>query len=260
MVETREASFSTLKLPILHKAAAAAATMGMDSPQRPSDSGISTPPLQTPASVPFKWEEEPGKPRLFSTTPQPQVPSNTNTNTKCLELPPACSRMLFIDNIDGPPTKTPSPTSVLDGPYKVVGRPKFSSFRFFREGHKDSVDVLFGSNKGSGTGGKQKARGRFFGKLRSGGKKVVDVEVFSSSEERILGGVGRKMARHGSFSGVVDPHATNNKSSSRIWGTIYQGLKQVVQWKSSRKPNEEAAALKEKDRSSPNFVLLSFDD
>ncbi|KAL0464933.1 UNVERIFIED_CONTAM: hypothetical protein Slati_0380900 [Sesamum latifolium] len=161
MVEARDPSFSILKLQFLHKAA-----LTTHSPHPPS--GISTPPpLQTPASVPFKWEEEPGKPRLCTRiiTTQP---------SKCLELPPACRMLVFMDN-DAPPTKTPSPTptTLLDGPYNV-GRPKFSSFRLFREGHDslslDSRAAAFGRNKGGGP----KARGRFFGKLRSGGKKVVD--------------------------------------------------------------------------------------
>ncbi|KAL2233779.1 uncharacterized protein At4g00950-like [Sesamum indicum] len=231
MVEATNLSFSTLKLQFLHTAA----LLTTDSPHRDRPSGISTPPLQTPASVPFKWEEEPGKPRLCT-------PIITNPPSKCLELPPACRMLLFMDN-DAPPNKTPSPTTLLDGPYNV-GRPKSSSFRFFREGQDslslDSRAAACGSNKGGG----QKVRGRFFWKLRSGGKKVVDVggisEFFSttsgssnrcgSSEER-RGGVGRKMGRHESFSGVA--HA-NNKSSHMIWATIYQGLKQVVQWKSSR--------------------------
>ncbi|KAL0428717.1 UNVERIFIED_CONTAM: hypothetical protein Sradi_0497700 [Sesamum radiatum] len=89
-----------------------------------------------------------------------------------LGAPPACRMLLFTDD-DAPPSKTPSPTTLLDGPYDV-GRPKFSSFRLFREG-KDSLSLdsrtaAFRSNKGGG----QKTRGRFFGKLRSGGKKVVD--------------------------------------------------------------------------------------
>ncbi|KAL0426140.1 UNVERIFIED_CONTAM: hypothetical protein Sradi_1148800 [Sesamum radiatum] len=228
MVEARTPSSSTPTLQFLHKAA-----LTTDSPHPPSR--ISTPPLQTPASVPFKWEEEPGKPRLC-----PRI--ITAQPSKCLELPPACRMLLFMDN-DAPPN------SLLDGPYNI-SRPKFSSFRLFREGQDslslDSRAAASGSNKG----GRQKARGRrFFGKLRSGGK-------CDSSEERMMGGDGRKMGRHESFSGVA--HANNNKSSHMIWATIYQGLKQVVQWKSNRKPNQQVAALKE-ESSSPNFIL-SFHD
>uniref|UniRef100_A0A7N0UHL4 Uncharacterized protein n=1 Tax=Kalanchoe fedtschenkoi TaxID=63787 RepID=A0A7N0UHL4_KALFE len=63
-----------------------------------SSSGSSTPPFHSSASVPFKWEEEPGKPINHCTAlipfAQPLIP------------PPPSRRT----------TKTPSPTTVLDGP------------------------------------------------------------------------------------------------------------------------------------------------
>ncbi|KAK6142690.1 hypothetical protein DH2020_023038 [Rehmannia glutinosa] len=108
-----ESKFSTLNFPFLPLPAAT-----MHSPEHPS--GTATPPLQTLASVPFKWEEQPGKPRPCTDIIALPGPA------KCLELPPC--RMLLMD----PTNKMPSPTTVLDGPY-AVGRPMFSSFRFFRE-------------------------------------------------------------------------------------------------------------------------------
>ncbi|KAI3444395.1 hypothetical protein Pfo_001060 [Paulownia fortunei] len=228
--DEREPCLSALKLPILHISAAAAS---MHSPEHPS--GMATPPLQTSASVPFKWEEEPGKPRPCThIIPLPEP-------AKCLELPPC--RMLFMEPTNKI-TKTPSPTTVLDGPYNV-GRPKFSSFRFFREGQDsfDSIssgspegtalDVLLGSKKS--TGG-LKARG-FLGKFRGGKKEVDGVSSrFSSSSasscdsdescRRVKNSAAGKMRRNGSFSSVA--HAR----SSHLWATIYQGLKQVIQWKS----------------------------
>ncbi|KAJ1378684.1 hypothetical protein SESBI_47581 [Sesbania bispinosa] len=74
----------------------------MHSPER---SGMVTPPLHTSASVPFGWEEEPGKPR-----PCTALVSFSNPTPKCLELPP---RLLTDANL----TKQPSPTTVLEGPY-----------------------------------------------------------------------------------------------------------------------------------------------
>ncbi|XP_047938224.1 uncharacterized protein At4g00950-like isoform X2 [Salvia hispanica] len=114
-----EACFPTLKLPFAEIP---------DSAEHPS-----TPPFQASATIPFKWEEQPGKPRPCSdiiTRPKP---------AKSLELPP-CMADKF--------TKTPSPTTVLDGPYSV-GRPKFSSFRFFRDGPE--ARGLFGKFKGGKT-------------------------------------------------------------------------------------------------------------
>ncbi|XP_010696054.2 uncharacterized protein At4g00950 [Beta vulgaris subsp. vulgaris] len=79
-------------------------------------------PLHTSASVPFSWEEQPGKPLPCLTL---ALPSNNN---KSLELPP---RLLNETKF----TKTPSPTTVLEGPYifssSNVG--KSSSFRFLRK-------------------------------------------------------------------------------------------------------------------------------
>lgn len=82
----------------------------MHSPER---SGMVTPPLHTSASVPFGWEEEPGKPRPCTAlaTFSSSSSSHQTPNNKCLELPP---RLLLTDaNL----TKLPSPTTVLDGPY-----------------------------------------------------------------------------------------------------------------------------------------------
>lgn len=69
--------------------------------------GMVTPPLRTSTiSIPFQWEEAPGKPR------------NSNSGggggaARCLELPP---RLLP----EGNKVISSSPTTVLDGPY--IGR------------------------------------------------------------------------------------------------------------------------------------------
>ncbi|PIN17335.1 hypothetical protein CDL12_09993 [Handroanthus impetiginosus] len=160
-------------LPTLNFAAAAAGTM--HSPDHPS--GMATPPLHTLASVPFKWEEEPGKPR-----PCTDIVALPEPSKICLDLPP--SRTANKIN-----TKVPSPTTVLEGPYNV-GRPKFSSFRFFREGHvsfdssssgdspRSAVDVLLGKKSG-----RRKTRG-FFGRIlrfKITGNKGVDEGSFGFS-------------------------------------------------------------------------------
>ncbi|XP_047160480.1 uncharacterized protein At4g00950 [Vigna umbellata] len=55
----------------------------MASPER---SGMATPPLQTSAAVPFRWEEQPGKPRPCSALIPFSDPADIVP--KCLELPP----------------------------------------------------------------------------------------------------------------------------------------------------------------------------
>ncbi|XP_023513857.1 uncharacterized protein LOC111778333 isoform X2 [Cucurbita pepo subsp. pepo] len=64
----------------------------MDSPER---SGTLTPPIYAAVSVPFRWEEEPGKPRFSNVT----TTTNTDTDTvtsPCLELPP---RLLLMEKV-----------------------------------------------------------------------------------------------------------------------------------------------------------------
>ncbi|KAK6142669.1 hypothetical protein DH2020_023017 [Rehmannia glutinosa] len=216
----------------------------MHSPEHPS--GTATPPLQTLASVPFKWEEQPGKPRPCTDIIVLPGPA------KCLELPPC--RMLLMD----PTNKMPSPTTVLDGPY-AVGRPMFSSFRFFREAQcsfdstssdspRSSVDVLLG-NKSKG----QKTMKRFnFGRgLRfKSGKKEVDGGSFGfSSPSSTTGcdGVERlkmegQMRRNGSFSGHSQAATT-----ARLCATLYEKLKHAIPWRSTRKSKKEGLRLKECD-------------
>ncbi|GER46721.1 hypothetical protein STAS_23771 [Striga asiatica] len=66
-----------------------------------------TPPIQSHVSVPFRWEEAPGKPRPATTERRPAA-------ARCLDLPPR----LVVD--EAKITIMPSPETVLDGPY--VGR------------------------------------------------------------------------------------------------------------------------------------------
>lgn len=69
------------KLPLL-------AITAMESPDR---SGMQTPPIRSSVSVPFRWEEEPGKPRFCFTTPNSK---ESTAQRKCLELPP---RLLLME-------------------------------------------------------------------------------------------------------------------------------------------------------------------
>lgn len=106
----------------------------LQSLKSPQHSGNLTSPLHTSASVPFKWEEHPGKPLPCLTLALP----SENTLIKTLELPP---RLLNE-------TKS-SPTTVLEGPYNIG---KSSSFRFLRrrQGSFDGSGALsFGGSVGN---------------------------------------------------------------------------------------------------------------
>ncbi|XVF33146.1 hypothetical protein REPUB_Repub17cG0143200 [Reevesia pubescens] len=117
--EAEKESSYTPKLPLI----SASHAIHMQSPER---SGMLTPPLHAVASVPFRWEEEPGKPKPCTT-----LTTFCNPNDfaqKCLELPPR----LLLDHAKITP-KLPSPTTVLEGPYMGRARFQSSSFRMGSE-------------------------------------------------------------------------------------------------------------------------------
>lgn len=75
--------------------------------------GLATPPVNIAGSVPFQWEEAPGKPRRIKKPAR----SNQKGVVRCLELPP---RLLFPG--ESTTVNEPSPTTVLDGPYDLRRR------------------------------------------------------------------------------------------------------------------------------------------
>ncbi|CAK8560659.1 unnamed protein product [Lathyrus sativus] len=176
-------------LPIIH------------SPERP---GTKTPPFHITVSVPFGWEEEPGKPKPCTDL----VTFSNPTAFKCLELPPR-----LLDD-----TKVPSPTIVFDGPYKkdCSGTEKLGTLILKKE-----------------TGVKKKG---LFGNWR---KRVINVKkhVFLSSsvdkdnDNVIVGDKNlkmRKKIKH--YSSFDNPfHA-----KSSIWTKMCERWKRVVEWKSDK--------------------------
>lgn len=136
---------STPKLPLFSIAAAM---------QDPEPSGTQTPPLQTIASVPFRWEEEPGKPRPCTAL----VALTKSSSARGLEPPPR----LFFSDVKLP--KMSSPTTVLEGPYAAVPRAVFqsSSFRVTR----DRRHSFGGSPERGQLGAMVLGRRRFFGGWR----------------------------------------------------------------------------------------------
>uniref|UniRef100_A0A2P2IWG3 Uncharacterized protein MANES_05G021600 n=1 Tax=Rhizophora mucronata TaxID=61149 RepID=A0A2P2IWG3_RHIMU len=122
--EAEAEASSTPRLPLLAK------PLVHGHMQSPEASGMVTPPHYTAASVPFRWEEEPGKPRNCSTLSKFNPVDFPN---RCLELPP---RLLLVDaNV----TKLPSSTTALEDPYTGKARFRSSSFRIIkRERHLGS--------------------------------------------------------------------------------------------------------------------------
>ncbi|KAL1203106.1 hypothetical protein V5N11_015350 [Cardamine amara subsp. amara] len=75
--------------------------------------GLATPPVNIAGSIPFLWEEAPGKPRVSDENKPPLSKLNAGGVVRCLELPP---RLLSSA------TNEASPTTVLDGPYAIPRR------------------------------------------------------------------------------------------------------------------------------------------
>ncbi|KAK8718267.1 hypothetical protein V6N13_045508 [Hibiscus sabdariffa] len=187
----------------------------------PERSGTLTPPLRISASVPFQWEEEPGKPKPCTTV----TPFSEDFARKCLELPP---RLLILQeaNKKKKKNKLSSPTTVLDDPYVGRARLLSSSFRMvkserygsFRAGsfspengvrHRDDGEMVL-SKRG------------FVGSRRRGdvgGKNYV----FPSSGEKGEEYSSIRMRKSGNLKSL--PH-----SKSHFWASIYEGLKQAVPW------------------------------
>ncbi|KAE9604022.1 hypothetical protein Lalb_Chr11g0066941 [Lupinus albus] len=97
-------------------------------------------PPQTEVSVPFMWEEAPGKPRRCHTQSEP---NNNNNSARTLELPP---RLSFLEGKVSSNIEVPSPTTVLGGPY--VGHAM--SFSSSCRTHRDYWNYNFGSTRWSG--------------------------------------------------------------------------------------------------------------
>ncbi|KAG4940141.1 hypothetical protein JHK87_044012 [Glycine soja] len=208
----------------------------MHSPER---SGMKTPPLFTSASVPFGWEEEPGKPR-----PCTDIVSFSNPTPKCLELPP---RLLLDSQNNNKSNKLSSPTTVLEGPYPYVATTNTCNSPSFRM--NEDLYGSFGSergklgtmvlNQGVGIKEEEKEKG-WFGSWR---EKALKREasggggsyVFPSSVEKDPECVGthkkvrsmRKRNRPGSFTNPF--HA-----KSSVWTTMCEGLKRVVPWRGKK--------------------------
>ncbi|KEH39728.1 hypothetical protein MtrunA17_Chr1g0146921 [Medicago truncatula] len=159
------------------------------------------PPRTTVISIPFKWEEAPGKPRSCHTRPELRE-REVNNVVRALELPP---RLLSLERESTGNIYAPSPTTVLEGPY--VGRAVSFTTSYRDNNNKDSVN--FGSSR--------------WGGLKKNNR--IDREgSFDFSSWSVEGGDKVKITRvkrRGSFS-----HGT-----SHFWASIYGSFKQVVPWR-----------------------------
>ncbi|KAE8661695.1 hypothetical protein F3Y22_tig00113725pilonHSYRG01889 [Hibiscus syriacus] len=75
--------------------------------------GTLTPLLGTSTSIPFWWEEEPGKTKAYAMIAYFSI----DFSRKCLELPPRLLLLQEANKKKNNNDKLCSPTTVLDGPY-----------------------------------------------------------------------------------------------------------------------------------------------
>ncbi|KAF2574038.1 hypothetical protein F2Q70_00004700 [Brassica cretica] len=85
--------------------------------------GLATPPVNIGGSVPFLWEEAPGKPKARSSVRKPPRSKHTGEKrgvVRSLDLPPRL--LLPGESCKSFAANEPSPTTVLDGPYDLRRR------------------------------------------------------------------------------------------------------------------------------------------
>ncbi|XP_068667378.1 uncharacterized protein At4g00950-like [Aristolochia californica] len=198
--------------------------------QSPEQAGMLTPPLRPPATVPFLWEEVPGKPRSFSATGDNLFSGGGRGRN--LGLPP---RLQSEANL------VTSPTTVLDGPYIARSAsctsqrsvkdytsekgPGSSFFQFHRK-EKDKVKDRMLSFWGKRT---RKVKGQTG--VENGGRTSSSVLPYSASvslvddpDDTFTGVKITRFRRSGSFLNI-------SNSTSHFWDTISGGIKQVVPWR-----------------------------
>ncbi|GMI73649.1 maternal effect embryo arrest 47 [Hibiscus trionum] len=189
--------------------------------QSPERSGTLTPPLQaSAASVPFRWEEEPGKPKPCATL---TIFSNPNDLArKCLELPP---RLLHDAG------KTPTPKGArFQSPSFRMGSECYGSFR----GDSRSLGTVVRSRSGA-----YKAKG-FVGcwrrRLLKGRRDVGgsgNSYVFPSSGDRDSEWSNEEESNSSTTTRIKRVGALHFKS--KFWATIYRGFKLSVPWSKREK-------------------------
>ncbi|GKU87917.1 hypothetical protein SLEP1_g2244 [Rubroshorea leprosula] len=263
-------SLSELKLPLF---SISNTHLRMQSPER---SGASTPPS---ASVPFHWEEEPGKPKPCTALSTFTIPDDFAK--KCLELPPR----LLVDA-----KQYSSPTTVLEGPY-IGWSSRFQSFRIAKNS-SPSTQLLdgstyigrssrfqsysfrmggqcYGSFRATGDSSpepalpyesltvskkSQKEKGNILGFWRrrtlTCRKEVAGGSyIFPSSEdkENDSGRQGEDISRSTTVKITtirrMGSSANLPHARAHFWANIYEGLKQAVPWKNRRVKKEKEGLM-----------------
>lgn len=197
--------------------------------------GMLTPPLHTPASIPFLWEEAPGKPLVSTYT---TTTSGTSTNlARCLELPP---RLATQEAKTADMPLTFSPSTVLEGPYlrrTLSAREGFRSFQDIgslskrREISDKGSSGYFGGSSWRKKNSKRNTRvcedSCVISPPSSSSSTVGDTEGHANVKIT-------RIKRTGSFFSLSTSKSHHNHS--HLWASIYGTFKQVVPlpWRSRK--------------------------
>ncbi|XP_027110057.1 uncharacterized protein At4g00950 [Coffea arabica] len=242
----------------------------LPSKQRQPPPVMFTPPVTTSAaSIPFQWEEVPGKLRPDfrpTSSPAAAVKDKNSSVARCLDLPP---RLLNNKNntstaphniIHHPPSKQlfpvtndSSPTTVLDGPYPHgAGGPSFSrssafslpktrgSFRsledeIFRDVNKyrqhrhDAIDEVVGKRKVIND--KERFASWKWGSYKENNATTNDGSFsFSAGYDHSFGCTSFASTSRGTIKRRSSFSSFSHASSNLIAG-IYGSFKQVLPWR-----------------------------
>ncbi|XP_076952002.1 uncharacterized protein LOC143625588 [Bidens hawaiensis] len=184
-------------------------------PSKPPPDGV-TPPPNTVATIPFLWEEAPGKPKCTTTSTSTNIPPKSKT-VRSLDLPPRLTT-LSPNNII-----VPSPTTVLGGPYEGVHGSNVTLESCPESGGKIRMPLRKLMRKEPVE----------FRSWRWDGESFKDIGDDRSPESRFCswrwdsGGKIGKVSRKNSF--VFD-----NGSTSGFLANMYGTLKLAMPWKSRR--------------------------
>ncbi|MBA0735593.1 hypothetical protein Gogos_019428 [Gossypium gossypioides] len=168
-------------------------------------SGMMTPPIHASVSIPFLWEEAPGRPRRSYRGSENETDTSNGSKpnvARSLELPPRLLAKAKVANM-------PPPTTVLDGPDA------------FRPGSFRSLDNKWLDKFGS-------SRWRSF---RKAGRVVERSFDFSTSVG--VGDAGGSGTTEAKIARVRKKACFLNLSHARshVLASIYESFKKVVPWR-----------------------------
>nr|XP_004248086.1 uncharacterized protein LOC101265371 [Solanum lycopersicum] len=198
-----EQSNSTTKLPLFLTPQSMKLKYSSHHQQYSSSSGVLTPPIHTClASVPFKWELHPGKPRPYCT----DIIISFNDQPKFLEPPP---RFYYLDKM----TKIPSSPKLN----VLHERGQLGTLVLYK--HDDSTNNNV-SRRGSYWWQQWFVKRRITKENGVGrGNLVISADC----------GTDAGLERNGNLSGFSHPN---------IWASMYEGFKNLIPWKSKKSKKE----------------------